>query len=80
MILLDPIVERVIAAMDDLISQGLADGTGVGIMPIGRDSLWGMTNHVGGLRRSKRLAASMSRFSLNMESTKLPSRSMARYR
>jgi hypothetical protein len=76
MILLDPIGEIVIAAMDDLISQDLADGTGVGIMPIGRDPLWGRTNHVDGLRRSKRLAASIFRFSLTIESTRFPSRSM----
>jgi hypothetical protein len=65
--------------MDDLISQGLADGTRVGIMSIGRDPLWGMTNHIDGLLK-KALGASISRFSLTIESTRLPSRSMARER
>ena len=32
-------------------------------MSIGRDPLWRLTNHLDGLRRSKRLAACMSRFS-----------------
>ena len=48
-ILLDPIVEVTIAAVNDLTAQGLADGTRVGIMPIGRHSLWGVTNHIDSL-------------------------------
>jgi hypothetical protein len=44
-ILLAPIVEVTIAAMNDLSAQGLADGTWVGIMPVGRHSLWGVTIH-----------------------------------
>jgi hypothetical protein len=80
MVLLDPIVEVAIAAMDDLTTKDLADGTGRGIMSIGGDPFWGVAGDVESLRRSKRLAASRSRFSLSIESTKLPSRSMARYR
>jgi hypothetical protein len=49
MILLDPIIEIGIAAMEDLITQRLADGTGVGIMPIGRHPLWSVAYHLGGL-------------------------------
>jgi hypothetical protein len=44
-ILLVPIVEVTIAVVHDLTSKGLADGTRVGSMPIGRYSLWGVTNH-----------------------------------
>jgi hypothetical protein len=48
-ILLDPIVEGVIASVNDLTAQDLANGTWVGIMPIGRHPLRCMTNHSDGL-------------------------------
>ena len=62
MVLLQAIGEIVVAPIDDVSAKGLADGTGIGIMAIGRHPLWGVTDDVDGLRRSKRLAASMSRF------------------
>ena len=76
-ILLQSIVEVAVGPVEHVTAQGLADGTRVGVMPIGRHPFWGVSNHIDGLRRSKRLAASISRFSLNIESTRLPSRSMA---
>jgi hypothetical protein len=62
-VLLQSIVQIVVVPMDDGTAKGLADRTGVGIMSIGRHPLRGVTNDLDGLRRSKRLAASMSRFS-----------------
>ncbi len=79
MVLLQSIVEITVGSMEHLIAQGLADGTRIGIMPIGRDPLWGVINHSAACLK-KRLAASISRFSLSIESTRLPSRSMVRYR
>ena len=63
--------------MNDLTAKGLADRTQVGVMSIGRHPLWSVAYHIGGLLE-KRLAASISRFSLTIESTGFPSRSMAR--
>ena len=74
------IVEGAGGPVEPVIAERLADGTRVGVMAIGRHPFWGVTNHPNGLRRSKRLAASISRFSLTIESTRLPSRSMARER
>jgi hypothetical protein len=45
-ILLDAIVEIVIAAMSHLMSQALTDRTRVGIMPIGRHPFWSVTDDV----------------------------------
>ena len=63
MILLQSIVEIVVAAVDDVTAKRLADRTGIGIVSVSRHSLRRVTNQLDGLRRSKRLAASMSRFS-----------------
>ena len=72
MILLDAVVEIPVAAMSHLVTERLADGTGRGIMPIGRDPLWGMTYNVNSLRRSKRLVAALSRFSAPHGITQIP--------
>jgi len=64
MILLESIVERAVGPVEHITTKGLADRTRVGVMPIGRHPLWGVTNHIDSLRRSKRLAASISRFSI----------------
>jgi len=77
-VLLQSIIEVPVGPMRDLTAQGLAYGSWIGIMAIGRHSLWGVIDDVDGLLEKKRLAASISRFSLTIESTKLPSRSMAR--
>ncbi len=63
--------------MEHVTAQGFTDRARVGIMPIGPHPFWAVAHDVDSLRRSKRLAASMSRFSLSIESTKLPSRSSA---
>jgi hypothetical protein len=62
-VLLQSSGERAVAAMRDLTAQGLADRTRVGVMSVGCHPLRGVINDSDGLRRSKRLAASMSRFS-----------------
>ena len=49
--------------MNAVIARGLANRTGEAIMAVGRHRLRGLTNGIDGLRRSKRLAASMSHFS-----------------
>jgi hypothetical protein len=77
-ILLQSIVQIAVGPVEHLTAQSLANRTGIGMMSICRHPLWSVAYNLDGLRRSKRLAASMSRFSLNIESTKLPSRSMAR--
>jgi hypothetical protein len=43
-VLLQSIVEVLIAAMGDRVAECLAQSTRVGVMSIGRDLLWGMTN------------------------------------
>jgi hypothetical protein len=48
-ILLNAIVEIVIATMSHLRSQDLTDGTWVGIMPIGRHPFWSVTDDVASL-------------------------------
>jgi hypothetical protein len=48
-ILLDAVVERAVASVNRLVTECLADGTGRGIMPIGRDLLWCMTYDVDSL-------------------------------
>ena len=54
MILLQSVVEIAVASMNDLTAKGLADCTRVGVMSVGCHPLWGVTNHIDGLRRSKR--------------------------
>jgi hypothetical protein len=49
--------------MQHVTAQGLADGTRVGVMPIRRHAFWRVTTHIGCLRTSKRLAASIFLFS-----------------
>jgi len=53
-ILLQSIVEGAVGPVKHVTAQGLADGTRVGVMPIGCHPFWGVTNHIDGLRRSKR--------------------------
>jgi len=43
------VVEIGITAVDDLTAKRLADGTWVGVMPIGRHPFRDVTNHLGGL-------------------------------
>jgi hypothetical protein len=78
MILFQSLVEIRVTSVEHVIPKDFAHRARVGIMPIGRDPRRGVTNHLDGLRRSKRLAASRSRFSLRLASTRLPSRSLAR--
>ena len=49
MILLQSIVEVAVGPVEHVTAQGLADGTRVGVMPIGRHPFWGVTNHIDGL-------------------------------
>ncbi len=79
-VLFQSIIERAIGPVEHVTAHRLADRSWIGAMAIGRHPFWGVADDVDSLRRSKRLAASMSGFSLNSESTRLPSRSMARYR
>lgn len=46
MILLQPIVEIVVGAVQHIAAEDLADGTRIGVMPIGRHPLWDVTNHL----------------------------------
>jgi len=62
-ILLQSIVERAVGPVEHVTAQRLSDRTRVGVMSMSCHPFWGVTNHIGGLRRSKRLAASISRFS-----------------
>ncbi len=48
-ILLQSIVEGAVGPVEHVTAQGLADGTRVGVMPIGRHPFWGVTNHLDGL-------------------------------
>jgi len=48
--------------MQHVTAQGLADRTRVGVMPIRRHAFWHVADDIDSLRRSKRLAASISRF------------------
>ena len=71
MVLLDAIVFVAAGAVGDVVAERLADGARVGVVPCPAvDSAWA----------KKRWAASMSRFLLSSASTRLPSRSIARYR
>lgn len=78
-VLLQSIVEICVGPLQDISSKRLADRTRVGVMSIGRDSFGYITDSVDSLLE-KALAASIFRFSLSIESTRLPSRSMARYK
>jgi hypothetical protein len=71
MILLQSIVEVAVGPVQRVIAQGLADRTRGGVMSIGGYPFWGVTNHSDGLRRSKRLAASISRFSTRHRSNQM---------
>ncbi len=62
-VLFPSIVEIVIGPVEHVTAHGLADRSWIGVMAIGRHPLWGVTNDIDGLRRSKCLAASISRFS-----------------
>jgi hypothetical protein len=63
-ILLESSDERAVGPVEHVTAQGLTDRTRAGVMPIGRHPLWGVTHHIECLRRSNRLATSMSRVSL----------------
>lgn len=63
-VLLNPIGEGAVAAVDHFLSQGFANRTRKGMMPIGRHSFWAVASDVESQRRSKRLASSISCFSL----------------
>lgn len=53
MVLLQSISERAVGPMRDLTAPGLADGSWIAIMAIGCHPLWGLTDGVDSLRRSK---------------------------
>ncbi len=64
MILLQSMVEIRVGPMQNIHAKLLPDSTWVGIMPIGCHPFWAVAHDVDSLRRSKRLAASLSRVSL----------------
>jgi hypothetical protein len=71
-VVLQAIVEALLTAVDDVIAKGLADRTRIGIISSGRHSLWHVTDHIDSLRRSKRLVASMFRFSARHGINQIP--------
>ncbi len=51
MVLLESIVEVGVTTVGDLTAKRLANRTGVGIMSIGRHSLWPVAYNIDGVRR-----------------------------
>jgi hypothetical protein len=78
-ILLQPMIEIGTRSMLDIAAHCLAYGTRIGNVAISRHLIGNRANHSNCLLE-KPLGASIFRFSLNLESTTLPSWSMARYK
>jgi hypothetical protein len=72
MVLFQSIIVVHIGPVGHVAAEGITNRSRVGIMSIRRDTLWVMTNDLGSLRRSKRLAASISRFLLEPRINELP--------
>ena len=80
MVLLDPIIQILVRPVFHAFIQFGPDRAWVTVMTIRRDTRGGDAGHSFGGFGKNAFAASMSRFSLSLTSTRAPKRSMARQR
>ncbi len=78
MVLLDAIIEVGISSVHDISAQRLANGTWIGIMSISCHPFWGMADSLESLLAQIAARHPYCASRESMESTRLPSRSMAR--